>query len=92
MPNTKSAAKRLRQNERRRIHNKSIKSALKTQIKKVLNALREGNIEDAENQYRVAAKRLDQAGAKGVIHPNTAARKKSRIQNAIKKVKAQGAA
>ena len=87
MPNSKSAAKRLRQNEKRRLANKSIKSSIKTQIKRVMQALEAGNIDEAEAQYRIAAKRLDQAGAKKVLHPNTASRKKSRIQQAIKKAK-----
>jgi len=87
MPNSKSAAKRLRQNEKRRLANKSVKSSIKTQIKKVMQALEAGRIEEAEAEYRLAAKRLDQAGAKRVMHPNTASRKKSRIQHAIKKAK-----
>lgn len=89
MPNSESAKKRLRQNVVRRDRNKSIKSAFKTQVKKVLTAVSAGEIETAEEQYRLAAKKLDQAGAKGIIHKNTASRKKSRLQKAIKTAKAK---
>ena len=87
MPNTKSAEKRLRQTEVRRSRNRSVKTALKTQIKKVASAIQEGDVEKAEAQYRLAAKKLDQAGAKDVIHKNAAARKKSRLQSMILKAK-----
>lgn len=87
MPNTKSAIKQLRQDEVRRLRNKSIKSRCKTEIKKVLAAVDSGDIETAEAQYRVAAKRLDKAGSAKVLHPNTAARQKSRLQRLIKAAK-----
>ena len=87
MPNTKSAAKRLRQDEVRRIRNRSVNSALKTQIKKVVAAVQEGDIDKAELQFRLAAKKLDQAGANRVIHKNAASRKKSRLQSLILKAK-----
>ena len=87
MPNCKSAEKRLRQNKVRQARNKSIKSAVKTQIKKVTTAIEAGDVAGAEDLFKVAAKKLDQAGAKNVIHRNAAARRKSRLQNAIKKAK-----
>lgn len=90
MPNCESAKKRLRQNVVRRERNKSIKSAVKTQIKKVLAAVEAGDISTAEEQFKLAAKKLDKAGAKGVLHANTAGRKKSRLQRAIKAAKAAG--
>ncbi len=88
MPNTESAKKRLRQNESLRLRNRSIKSAVRTQIKKVREAASAGEIEKAEAEYKVAAKKLDQAGAKRIFHPNTSARYKSRLQLAIKTAKA----
>lgn len=88
MPNTKSAKKRLRQNKARQAHNKTIKSAVRTQIKKVLVAASAGDVETAESQYRIAQKRLDRAGARNVIHPNAAGRQKARLQRAIKAAKA----
>ena len=87
MPNTKSASKRLRQDKVRQARNKSIKSAVKTQIKKVLAAAEGGDIETAEKEYISASQRLDRAGAKNIIHKNAAGRQKSRLQRAIKKAK-----
>jgi len=88
MPNSRSAAKRLRQNAVLKERNKSIKSAMKTQIKAVMTAVSAGDFEKADAEYRAAAKKLDRAGAKGIIHRNTASRKKSRISAAIRKAKA----
>jgi small subunit ribosomal protein S20 len=87
MPNTRSAAKRLRQNEKLQQRNKATKSAMKTQIKSVLAAVAAGDIEKAELEYRDASRKLDRAGAKGIIHKNKAGRGKSRLQAAIKKAK-----
>lgn len=87
MPNTKSAKKRLRQNIDRRTRNRATKATLKTLIKKVRAAIDEGNAAQAEEQYRVAVKRLDKAAAHRVIHRNAAARVKSRLSAAIKKAK-----
>lgn len=88
MPNTKSAAKRLKQSEVRRVRNKAIKSRTKTEIKRVLESVKTGDVAAAEANFRVAAKKLDQAGSKGVIHKNAAARQKSRLQRLIKTAKA----
>ena len=63
---------------------------MKTQIKRVLTLAEEGKVEEAEAQYPNAAKQLDQAGHKNVIHKNAAARQKSRLQRAIKRAKAAG--
>ena len=79
MPNTKSAKKRLRQDQVRRERNRATKSVIRTSIKKVLNALREGNVEQAETEFRQAARCLDRASCRGVIHKNMAARRKSRL-------------
>ncbi len=88
MPNSKSAQKRLRQNEAIRLRNRSKKSDLRSQLRKVREAVAAGEINKAEEEYRSAAKRLDKAGAKNLIHPNAAARTKSRLQKLIKKAKA----
>jgi small subunit ribosomal protein S20 len=87
MPNTKSAAKRLKQSEIRRVRNKAVKSRTKTEIKRVLAAVQAGDLPGAEENYKVAAKKLDQAGSQGVIHKNAAARQKSRLQRLIKAAK-----
>lgn len=90
MPNCKSAEKRLRQNVVRKARNKAIKTAIKTQVKKVLSAAESGELAEAETLYKTAAQRLDRAGARNIIHRNAAARQKSRLQRAIKKAKAAG--
>ena len=87
MPNSLSAKKRLRQNAARRLHNRSIKSALRSQIRKAREAAAAGEIEKAETEFRLASKRLDRAGANRVIHPNKASRLKSRLSRAIKTAK-----
>ena len=87
MPNSPSAAKRLRQTKTRTEENKAVKSSMKTQIKKVLSATATGDVATAETEYKLAAKKLDKAGAKNVIHKNAAARQKSRLQRAIKAAK-----
>jgi small subunit ribosomal protein S20 len=87
MPNTASAAKRLRQNVVRRARNRAVKSAIRSQCKKVLAAVADENSEQAEEMFRLAVKKLDQAVAKGVIHRNAAARKKSRLSARVKALK-----
>ena len=87
MPNTASASKRLRQDKVRQARNKSIKSAMKTQIKKVIKLANDGDIATAEAEFKVAVKKIDRAGAKKVIHKNAAGRQKSRLQRIIKSAK-----
>ena len=77
MPNIKSAKKRVLVAEARNTRNKANKSALKTAIKKFEAAAVEGNRTEAEGAYKVAVKKVDQAVAKGVLHKNTAAHRKS---------------
>jgi small subunit ribosomal protein S20 len=91
MPTSRSAKKRLRQQERRRLRNRATRSALRTHIKKVRNAVTENNLPQAETEFRTTAKKLDQAAAKGVIHANTASRYKSRLSQSIRKAKQQPA-
>jgi len=86
MPNTKSALKNLRKSERRRLRNKSIKSATKTYIKKFLNMLQSGNIDEAREFFlREVVKKIDMAASKGVFHKNKAARLKSRLYQKLNK-------
>jgi small subunit ribosomal protein S20 len=86
---TKSAKKRLRQSLERRAKNRSIKSAIKTQVRKVRTAVAAGDIATAEAEARLAATRLDRAGVKRVIHPNAAARTKARLSHLIVSAKAK---
>jgi small subunit ribosomal protein S20 len=82
MANIKSQKKRNRQNETRRLRNKAIKSDLKTSIRKVQVAAAAG--EPTDELIKSAQKKIDTAAAKGVLHPNTAARKKSRLTSSTK--------
>ena len=77
MPNIKSAKKRVLIGKARNMRNKAAKSDLKTAIKKFEAAAAEGNRTDADGAYKVAVKKVDQAVAKGVLHKNAAAHKKS---------------
>ena len=77
MPNIKSAKKRVLIAEARNARNKAEKSALKTAVKKFEAAAVEGNRTEADGAYRVAVKAVDKAVAKGVLHKNNAAHKKS---------------
>jgi small subunit ribosomal protein S20 len=79
MAHTLSALKRIRQAQKRRLRNRSVKSALKTQIKKVLGAINLKDLQLARSELTKAYKLLDQAAAKGVIHRNKASRHKSRL-------------
>lgn len=87
MPNTKSAKKRLRQDGERRDRNRADRTQVRTIVKKVRKSVEEGNIAAAEESLRLAARKLDQAGATNLIHRNAAARTKSRLQHLIKKAK-----
>ncbi len=88
MPNRKSAKKRLRQGLERRQRNRAVKSVVRSQVKKVRTAIDAGDVATSQAELRLAAKKLDQAAAKRVIHPNLAARTKSRLSRAIKKIPA----
>jgi small subunit ribosomal protein S20 len=82
MPHTRSAKKNLRKSEKRRLRNRATKKAVKTQIKRFDAAL-QGPAEQLQQEYNLAAKKLDKAAAKGVIHRNLAARKKSQLARAM---------
>ncbi len=84
MANIKSQKKRILTNAKREERNKAVKSELKTRVKTAHAAT--GSPDSAES-VRVAVKRLDMAAAKGIIHKNTAARRKSRL---MKKVNSAG--
>ncbi|ADB19288.1 ribosomal protein S20 [Pirellula staleyi DSM 6068] len=88
MPTTKSAKKRLRQSNEKRAINRATKSSVKTQIRKVREAVTAGDFTTATTEFNKAASKLDRAGAKRVIHPNVASRTKSRLSAMLKKAKA----
>lgn len=79
MANIKSQKKRIKQNEKARIRNQAVRSSLKTAIRKFREAAEAGNVEQATIAQREAARALDKASSKGVIHRNQAANRKSAI-------------
>ncbi len=83
MANIKSQIKRNRQNEKRRLRNKSVKSSLKTAIRKFHEATAAGDTEKAAVLMRDATRKLDKAVSKGVIHKNQAANRKSAIAKKV---------
>ena len=91
MPNLASAKKRMRQNATSRVRNRIRKSRVKTQIKKLLDSLHDKQFEDADKQYSLTAKILDQTAAKGTIHRKTASRRKSRLAKRLAAAKAVAA-
>ena len=82
MANIKSQIKRNRQNERRRVRNKDARTRLKTEAKKVREAVEAGDSEAAAAQLRTTTRLLDKAASKGMVHPRTAARRKSKLAKA----------
>lgn len=76
MPTIKSAEKRLRQSEKRRKHNQSVRSRIRTRTRRLMET---GSAEEAEELLQELYALLDRAAAKGVLHENKAAREKSRL-------------
>ena len=90
MANTVSARKRVRQNERRRMRNRWRMKTLRDAIKSFDDAVIHSETDKAKEMYTLSAKLLDKTASKGVIHKNTAARRKSRLTARLKKL-VQGA-
>lgn len=87
MPNIKSQVKRMKQSEKRRTRTRAVKSSLKTYVKRFNTAYEAGETEDARAAYKEAARALDKAVSKGVIHKNKAANKKSSMSRALNALK-----
>ncbi len=86
MPNTSSARKQVRVTQRRRQRNRSIQSLCKTNITKAERLIFSGELESAQEAVVAAIGSLDRAAEKGVIHPNNAARRKSRLMKKLSEV------
>ena len=82
MANIKSQIKRNRQNEGRQLRNKSVRTSLKTSAKKVRTAAASGDAQTMQAESGRAARELDKAASKGVLHKRTAGRRKSRLARA----------
>jgi len=89
MPNTKSAKKHLKQSLKAKARNRKVKSELRGELKKVTAAMATGVADDAAKSARSAQAKLDRAATRGVIHPNKAARLKSRMSKTLKEAKAK---
>jgi len=79
LANIKSAIKRMRQNEKRRLRNRRIRSRTRTFVRKANALITDGDKAEAETSVQAAIRELDRAAQKGVIHSNNAARRKSRL-------------
>lgn len=84
MPHSASAKKRHRQNLRNRERNRAVKSELKTQVRKLLEAVAAGDVAKAQEELRAVAKKADRAASSKTIHKNRAARIKSRLSARVK--------
>ena len=86
MPNIKSAKKRVLVTQTKTAQNKAARSALKTQIKKFDTAVAEGNRSEADQVYKITVKAVDKAVARGLLHRNNAAHKKSSMTLKLNKI------
>jgi len=83
LPHTKSAKKALRVSQRRRDQNKPVRSQVKTYVKKAEQSISSNELESAKEAVKRAMTALDKGAQKGVIHPNNAARRKSRLMKKL---------
>lgn len=83
MANIKSAIKRNKQNEKKRIRNRIVRGGTRTQIRKAQAVITEGDVKTSTEAVVSAISALDKAAAKGVIHKNNAARRKSRLMKRL---------
>ncbi|WP_115727591.1 30S ribosomal protein S20 [Actinomyces culturomici] len=86
MANIKSQIKRIRTNEKRRLRNQSVKSELKTLVRKTREAVEAGDKDAAVEALKAASRKLDKAVSKGVIHKNQAANRKSKLAHRVSKL------
>jgi small subunit ribosomal protein S20 len=92
LPVTKSAEKQMRSSERKRLRNQPIRSQCKTNITKAERLIFTGELEEAQKAVVVAISSLDKAAEKGILHPNNAARRKSRLMKKLNDAKAAASA
>ena len=79
MAHSRTAKKNIRKSEKLRLHNRTLNAAMRTEIKRVRTAIAEGNVEEAKANFPMAQKLLDKAAKTNRMHPNKAARTKSRL-------------
>ena len=83
MAHSKQAQKRIRTSDKRRIHNKAIASRMRTEIKRVLTAVADGNLDEAKAALPSAYQEVDRAAKTNILHRNAAANRKSMMARAI---------
>jgi small subunit ribosomal protein S20 len=83
LPVTKSAKKEMRKSEKRRVRNKPVRTLIKTRISKAERLILSGELKEAQKAVLAAISTLDKAAEKGIIHPNNAARRKSRLMSKL---------
>lgn len=91
MPNTKSAKADVIKSRKRRLRNQSVRSAIKTFVKKTRATIAEGNLEAAQAIFNATSSLVDKAAKRRIIHKNTAARRKSRLAKRLNAARAQAA-
>ena len=90
MANIKSAIKRNKQNEKRRVRNRVYRGSARTYVRKARLSISEGDVQDARQSTLEAISALDKAAEKGVIHKNNAARRKSRLMKRLAALESKG--
>ena len=83
MANHKSAIKRIRQNEKRRVHNRTYRNRARTLVKQARTAIEGGNVDEARDATFKAIRDLDKLASRGVVHKRNAARRKSRLMKQL---------
>ncbi len=83
MANHQSALKRIRQNEKRRLHNRTYRNRTKTLIKQARAAIESGDLDEARKATQIAVRDLDSLASRGVVHSRNAARRKSRLMRQL---------
>ncbi len=83
MPNSKQAEKRVRQNDVRRIQNKGLRSAMKTAIRRVTEAVEAADKDGAKAALTLAMKRIDKCAKRNIVHKNNASRRKSNLSRLV---------
>ena len=89
MAHSLSAQKRVRQNVKRNTINRARKSMIKTQVKHFDEAVKAGDVENAEKLFTIAVKKLDKVTASSTMHKNTVSRQKSKLAKKLNKLKAK---
>jgi len=92
LANTKSAIKRVRSSDKRRLRNRQFRTEARTYIKKARTQIEAGELDEAQKSVAEAVRALDKAAEKGIIHKNNAARRKSRLMSQLNQAKQPTAA